>query len=179
MKSNEKNYVLDLKTKREFEGSLLANAEAGYGTHKRRDLNGRVMRFKESGDNFMVNARSTNRNFTSADEDNILNSVNLSASKKVKEGLDLSGNVNYTYNCNGSQSGTYNEQYLSDGNQYALAENDRLGKSQNINGYMNLNWDITKRTSLTFSARGSYADNRSQSESRTATFNARPEMDKR
>ena len=28
MKSNEKNYVLDLKTKREFEGSLLANAEA-------------------------------------------------------------------------------------------------------------------------------------------------------
>ncbi len=177
MKSNEKNYVLDLKTKREFEGSLLANAEAGYGTHKRRDLNGRVMRFKESGDNFMVNARSTNRNFTSADEDNILNSVNLSASKKVKEGLDLSGNVNYTYNCNGSQSGTYNEQYLSDGNQYALAENDRLGKSQNINGYMNLNWDITKRTSLTFSARGSYADNRSQSESRTATFNARPEAD--
>ena len=100
----------------------MANAEAGYGTHKRRDLNGRVMRFKESGDNFMVNARSTNRNFTSADEDNILNSVNLSASKKVKEGLDLSGNFNYTYNRNGSQSGTYNEQYLSDGNQYALAE---------------------------------------------------------
>ena len=70
-----------------------------------------VMRFKESGDNFMVNTRSTNRNFTSADEDNILNSVNLSASKKVKEGLDLSGNFNYTYNRNGSQSGTYNEQY--------------------------------------------------------------------
>ena len=177
MKSNEKNYVLDLKTKREFNGSLLTYAEAGYGTHKRRDLNGRVMRFKESGDNFMVNARSTNRNFTSADEDNILNSVNLSASKKVKEGLDVSGNVNYSYNRNGSQSGTYNEQYLSNGNQYALAESDQWGKNRNVNGHLNVNWEINKRTSLIFSASGRYSHSRSQSESRTATFNARPEAD--
>ena len=177
MKSNEKNYVLDLKTKREFNGSLLTYAEAGYGTHKRRDLNGRVMRFKESGDNFMVNARSTNRNFTSADEDNILNSVNLSASKKVKEGLDVSGNVNYSYTRNGSQSGTYNEQYLSNGNQYALAESDQSGKNRNVNGHLNVNWEINKRTSLAFSAMGRYGDSRSRSESRTATFNARPEAD--
>lgn len=177
MKSNEKNYVLDLKTKREFNGSLLTYAEAGYGTHKRRDLNGRVMRFKESGDNFMVNARSTNRNFTSADEDNILNSVNLSASKKVKEGLDVSGNVNYSYNRNGNQSGTYNEQYLSNGNQYALAESDQWGKNRNVNGHLNVNWEINKRTSLIFSASGRYSHSRNQSESRTATFNARPEAD--
>ena len=177
MKSNEKNYVLDLKTKREFDGSLLTYAEAGYGTHKRRDLNGRMMRFKESGDNFMVNARSTNRNFTSADEDNILNSVNLSASKKVKEGLDVSGNVNYSYNRNGSQSGTYNEQYLSNGNQYALAESDQWGKNRNVNGHLNVNWEINKRTSLIFSASGRYSHSRSQSENRTATFNARPEAD--
>ena len=177
MKSNEKNYVLDLKTKREFNGSLLTYAEAGYGTYKRRDLNGRMMRFKESGDNFMVNARSTNRNFTSADEDNILNSVNLSASKKVKEGLDVSGNVNYSYNRNGSQSGTYNEQYLSNGNQYALAESDQWGKNRNVNGHLNVNWEINKRTSLIFSASGRYSHSRSQSESRTATFNARPEAD--
>ena len=177
MKSNEKNYVLDLKTKREFNGSLLTYAEAGYGTHKRRDLNGRMMRFKESGDNFMVNARSTNRNFTSADEDNILNSVNLSASKKVKEGLDVSGNVNYSYNRNGNQSGTYNEQYLSNGNQYALAESDQWGKNRNVNGHLNVNWEINKRTSLIFSASGRYSHSRSQSESRTATFNARPEAD--
>ena len=177
MKSNEKNYVLDLKTKREFNGSLLTYAEAGYGTHKRRDLNGRMMRFKESGDNFMVNARSTNHNFTSADEDNILNSVNLSASKKVKEGLDVSGNVNYSYNRNGSQSGTYNEQYLSNGNQYALAESDQWGKNRNVNGHLNVNWEINKRTSLIFSASGRYSHSRNQSESRTATFNARPEAD--
>lgn len=177
MKSNEKNYVLDLKTKREFDGSLLTYAEAGYGTHKRRDLNGRMMRFKESGDNFMVNARSTNRNFTSADEDNILNSVNLSASKKVKEGLDVSGNVNYSYNRNGSQSGTYNEQYLSNGNQYALAESDQWGKNRNVNGHLNVNWEINKRTSLIFSASGRYSHSRNQSENRTATFNARPEAD--
>lgn len=177
MKSNEKNYVLDLKTKREFNGSLLTYAEAGYGTYKRRDLNGRMMRFKESGDNFMVNARSTNRNFTSADEDNILNSVNLSASKKAKEGLDVSGNVNYSYNRNGSQSGTYNEQYLSNGNQYALAESDQWGKNRNVNGHLNVNWEINKRTSLIFSASGRYSHSRSQSESRTATFNARPEAD--
>ena len=177
MKSNEKNYVLDLKTKREFNGSLLTYAEAGYGTYKRRDLNGRMMRFKESGDNFMVNARSTNRNFTSADEDNILNSVNLSASKKVKEGLDVSGNVNYSYNRNGNQSGTYNEQYLSNGNQYALAESDQWGKNRNVNGHLNVNWEINKRTSLIFSASGRYSHSRNQSESRTATFNARPEAD--
>ena len=35
--------------------------------------------------------------------------------------MDVSGNVNYSYTRNGSQSGTYNEQYLSNGNQYALA----------------------------------------------------------
>ena len=41
----------------------------------------------------MVSARSTNRNSTTADEDNISNSVNLNVSKNVKEGLSLSGNV--------------------------------------------------------------------------------------
>lgn len=177
MKSNEKNYVLDLKTKREFNGSLLTYAEAGYGTHKRQDVNGRVMRFKENGDNFMVNARSTNRNSTSADENNLLNSVNLNASKKVKEGLDVSGNINYTSNRNGNQTGTYNEQYLSDGNQYTLAESSQSGKNRNVNGNLNLNWEIDKRTSLTFSAMGRYSNNRSRNESRTATFNARPEAD--
>lgn len=177
MKSNEKNYVLDLKTKREFDGSLLTYAEAGYGTHKRRDLNGRVMRFKENGDNFMVNARSTNRNSTSADENNLFNSINLNASKKVKEGLDVSGNVNFTSNRTGSQSGTYNEQYLSNGNQYALAENDQWGKNRNVNGHLNLNWEINKRTTVTLSASGRYGDNQDQNESRTATFNARPEAD--
>lgn len=172
MKSNEKNYVLDLQTKREFNGTLLANIEAGYGTHKRRDLNGRMMRFKENGDNFMVSARSTNRNSTTADEDNISNSVNLNVSKNVKEGLSLSGNVNYMYNRDGGQSGTYSEQYLSSGNQYLLSENDQLGKNQNTNGRFDMNWDISKQTTLIFSAMGGYGDDESRNESRTATFNA-------
>lgn len=177
MKSNGKNYVLDLKTKREFSGTLLANAEGGYGTYKRRDLTGRLMRFKENGDNFMVNLRSTNRNFTTADEGNIANSVNLNVTKKVKEGLDMSGNLNYMYNRSGGQSGTYNEQYLPAGNQYAASENKQVGKNRNASGRFDMNWEISKQTTVIFSATGGYGNSDNQSQSRTATFNAPVEID--
>lgn len=71
IKSTEKNYVLDLQTKKEVNNALLLSAEAGYGTHKRRDINGKIMRFNESGDNFMVNGQSTNRYSTTPYEGNI------------------------------------------------------------------------------------------------------------
>ena len=54
MRSAEKNYVLDLQTKKEVNNAILLSAEGGYGTHKRRDINGKIMRFNEAGDNFMI-----------------------------------------------------------------------------------------------------------------------------
>ncbi len=177
MKSAEKHYVLDLKTKQEFDGSLLANAESGYGTHKRRDLGAQVMRFKGNGDNFMLNARSTNRNFTGTDEDNISNNLSANVTKKLKDGFYLSGNIGYQYTRDGGQSGSYTEQYLSSGNQYGLSEDSRMGKNRSVNGNLQVNWEAGKNTALVFSASGGYSYGSNRSESRSATFSARPDAD--
>ena len=44
VKSNNKNYVLDLKTKKALNNTLMATAEVGYGTHRKKDINGQLFR---------------------------------------------------------------------------------------------------------------------------------------
>ena len=62
MKDTEKNYVLDLQTKKRLNGLLNASAEAGYGNHRKKEVNAKVFHFEEGGDNFSVIGQSGNRN---------------------------------------------------------------------------------------------------------------------
>lgn len=176
VKSTEKNYVLDLQTKKEVNDALLLSAEAGYGTHKRRDINGKIMRFNESGDNFMVNGQSTNRYATTPYEGNISNTVGANITK-VKDKFEISGNLNYSNDRNGSESSSYSEQYLATSSQYATTETNGLSKSNRINGSMDVTWKIDDKTTFNFNGGVNSSRNKNNNQNREATFDANPEVD--
>ncbi len=58
--TGKKNYVLDLQTKEEFNGTLLASGKAGYGNNNKKDFNLQGNYFKNNGNNFSVIANSGN-----------------------------------------------------------------------------------------------------------------------
>ena len=64
IKDAEKNYVLDLQTKKKLNGTLAASVEAGYGNRRKRDIDGQMFRFEDGGDNLSVTGRSGNRDRT-------------------------------------------------------------------------------------------------------------------
>lgn len=176
IKSTEKNYVLDLQTKEEVNNALLLSAEAGYGTHKRRDINGKIMRFNEKGDNFMINGQSTNRYATTLYEGNISNTVGASITK-VKDKIEFSGNIGYSNDRNGSESSSYSEQYLTTANQYAISESSSRSKGNRINGNMDATWKIDDQTTFNISGSVNSNSNKSNSQNREATFDTNPEVD--
>lgn len=176
IKSTEKNYVLDLQTKEEVNNALLLSAEAGYGTHKRQDINGKIMRFNEKGDNFMVNGQSTNRYATTLYEGNISNTVGASITK-VKDKIEFSGNIGYSNDRNGSESSSYSEQYLTTDNQYAISESSSRSKSNRINGNMDATCKIDDQTTFNISGSVNSNFNKSNSQNREATFDTNPEVD--
>lgn len=176
IKSTEKNYVLDLQTKKEVNNALLLSAEAGYGTHKRRDINGKIMRFNESGDNFMVNGQSTNRYSTTPYEGNISNTAGVSITK-VKDKIEVSGNLSYSNDRNGSESSSYSEQYMTTANQYAISESSSRSKGNRINGSADVTWKIDDKTTFNFSGTVNSNNNKSNSQNREATFDTNPEVD--
>lgn len=178
MKSTKKNYVLDLQTKKEMNGALLLSAEAGYGTHKRRDINGRGMHFKDNGDNFMVTGQSTNRYSTTTYEGNISNSAGINVTK-VKEELEISGNVSFSNSRNGSESSAYSEQYLSTGNQYALSESDRMSKGNNLQSNLSMTWKADTLTTVNLSGGFGFSNTHSNDRSKEATLDTNPQVDTR
>ena len=179
IKDTEKNYVLDLQTKRQLNGTLTASIEAGYGNHKKKDINGQVFRFEEGGDNFSVIGRSGNRTFTTPDERNITHSIGTSASRHITKNLELSGGVNYFYDRNGATGSGYNENYLTETTQYGINTNNSLSKSQNTSGNMNLKWDIDDKTQFTIGGSAKYLPYTSWNDTHSSTFSVNPQVDVR
>ena len=175
MKSAEKNYVLDLQTKKEVNNATLLSAEGGYGTHKRRDINGKIMRFNEAGDNFMINGQSTNRHYTTPYDKNISNTIGANITK-VKDQFEISGNVSFSNDRVGNESSSYSEQYMTTGNQYAISESNRLSKGNRFNGNVDFKWDIDSLTMFNISGWFNSNRNNSDDHNREATFDTNPEV---
>lgn len=175
MKSAEKNYVLDLQTKKEVNNAILLSAEGGYGTHKRRDINGKIMRFNEAGDNFMINGQSTNRHYTTPYDKNISNTIGANITK-VKDQFEISGNVSFSNDRVGNESSSYSEQYMTTGNQYAISESNRLSKGNRFNGNVDFKWDIDSLTMFNISGWFNSNRNNSDDHNREATFDTNPEV---
>ena len=64
------NYVLDLQTKREFNGTLITSAGIGRGNNEKKEAELISNLFRQTGDNISVIARSGNRYMTSRYPDN-------------------------------------------------------------------------------------------------------------
>lgn len=174
--SGEKKYVLDLQTKEELNKTWLTNAMVGYGNHKKKDLEGQVNYFSKDGQNLSFIARSTNRYQNSTYKDNINNSVGMNMTHKFGKKFTLNGNVNYNLNRNGNITSMYQEQYLKTGNQYSASANEGNSKGKSMNSSLMGDWEVDKRTRIHFNGSFGLSPNESESNSRSASFDAPPDV---
>lgn len=170
----KKNYVLDLQTKDELNETWLASTKVGFGNNRKKDLEAQANYFRKNGDNISLIMRSTNRYQNSTYKDNINNSIGLNMTKKLGEDLRLSGSVNYGLNRNGNISSTYQEQYLTSGNQYSSSASENNSKNRNISGNFFGDGKIDKRTRFNFVGNFSLSPNQGENSNQNATFDAPP-----
>ena len=177
IKTGEENYVLDLQTKKEFNGTLMTSVAAGKGNNKKKEAELISNFFKTGGENLSVIAKSGNRNMTSAHKDNRQDNVAVNFLKKFGKKIHLNGNVMYSNAINGNEGTSYYEQYLKTGNRYRYATSDRHNTNRMASTMLSMKWNIDKMTLLNLSGSFSAMKGTNGSDSRQATYNENPELD--
>lgn len=177
IKTGEENYVLDLQTKKEFNGTLMTSVAAGKGNNKKKEAELISNFFKTGGENLSVIAKSGNRNMTSANKDNRQDNVAVNFLKKFGKKIHLNGNVMYSNAINGNEGTSYYEQYLKTGNRYHYATSDRHNTNRMASTMLSMKWNIDKMTLLNLSGSFSAMKGTNGSDSRQATYNENPELD--
>lgn len=174
VRSGRENYVLDLQTKKEFNGTLMSSAKVGFGNERKKDYELQMNYFKNGGDNFSLIGRSTNLDMNSAYKGNIHHGLGTNFAKRFRETLMLNGNISYNGGKMGNRSTGYNEEYLSGGNQYKYSANENINKNDMVNGALGMRWEINKQTFLNLSGRMSIYEFKNSGSNRQATFNDNP-----
>lgn len=177
IKTGEENYVLDLQTKKEFNGTLMTSVAAGKGNNKKKEAELISNFFKTGGENLSVIAKSGNRNMTSANKDNRQDNVAVNFLKKFGKKIHLNGNVMYSNAINGNEGTSYYEQYLKTGNRYRYATSDRYNTNRMASTMLSMKWNIDKMTLLNLSGSFSAMKGTNGSDSRQTTYNENPELD--
>lgn len=177
IKTGEENYVLDLQTKKEFNGTLMTSVAAGKGNNKKKEAELISNFFKTGGENLSVIAKSGNRNMTSTNKDNRQDNVAVNFLKKFGKKIHLNGNVMYSNAINGNEGTSYYEQYLKTGNRYRYATSDRHNTNRMASTMLSMKWNIDKMTLLNLSGSFSAMKGTNGSDSRQATYNENPELD--
>lgn len=163
LNQNDLYYILDLQTKEEFNGSFLNSAKAGYGTQKKQELEGQSNYFEEDGDNMSLIINRSNKELNTLYDDNMASSLGLNFYKDIGGKFNLSGNIRYTHNVNGSLSSIYKEEYLPEGNLYSFSTTFNKNKNQTLNSSFYVGWKPNKKTSLTVDF--GYTNNRTDNDS--------------
>lgn len=175
--TGKENYVLDLQTKEEFNGTLLASGKAGYSNNNKKDFNLQGNYFKNNGNNFSVIANSGNLHMRTSYKDNIQENVAVNFTQKYNKKLTLNGNVSYHHNEQGNISTSYNEQYLTSGNKYQYSAGNNTNRNRNMNSSLGLNWQVDTLTFVNFFGNFSFVRNNNANNNRQATFNENPHLD--
>ncbi len=176
VKGPEKNYVLDLQTKKNMTGTLMTNIEGGYGTKDKYEVKGQAFNFKENGENLGVVGSFGNRNFTSLYDGNRAGLLSGNVSRKIGEYIQVSANLGYNHTKTGNVSTSRNELYLAKQNQYSIAERTQESLQNSFYSSLNFLWNIDKKTMFNFTGGGNTNLSDNGSEVHTAKFNDNPEL---
>lgn len=177
VKGHEKNYVLDLQTKKKLDGTLMASAEMGYGSKDKYEGRGQVFRFNEGGDNLGLVGSLGNRQFTTTYDGNRSGSIGGNISRKLGEKVQLSAHLNYGHNRNGNETSSRNELYRSGQNQYGVSAQNTVNLSNGLTSSANLVWNADSMTMFHLTAGGNFNRSEGRSEVRSAKFSENPELD--
>jgi len=174
--SGHENYVLDLQTKREFDGTLMASAEIGYGNKDKKEAELQVNLFKKGGNNFSIIARSDNRHMTTTRKDSRQDFAGIGFVKNINKDLTLNGHFNYNLINQGNESSTYNEQYLTTGNKYQYSTDGNSNNHRMANSTLGMRWQIDPKTFLYVSGNMGITRAKMGYDSRQASFSSNPQF---
>lgn len=165
------NYVLDLQTKREFNGTLITSAGIGRGNNDKKEAELISNLFRQTGDNISVIARSGNRYMTSLCPDNRQDNVAMNFAKKFSKRFTLYGNMMYNHYASGNESTLYSEQYLTTGNRYQNSASTSTNRNTMGNGSLGMRWSLDDKTYFNIGGNfsKSKSDNTSDSQQSTSS----------
>ena len=168
------NYVLDLQTKREFNGTLITSAGIGRGNNGKKDAELISNLFRQSGDNISVIARSGNKNMTSRYPDNRQDNVAMNFAKKFSKRFTLYGNMMYNHYVSGNENSVYSEQYLTTGNRYQNSLSTSTNRNTMGNGSLGMRWNLDDKTYINIGGNFSKSKGDNTSDSQQSTTSAVP-----
>jgi len=177
VRTGEENYVLDLQTKEEFNGTLLASGKAGYGNNNKKDFELQGNYFQKNGNNLSAFAHSGNLNMRTSYKDNIQENIAVNFMRKFNKKLSINGNLMYHHSNQGNESSSYNEQYLTSGNKYQYSAGNNTNRSRNMNATLGLSWQVDTMTFVHFFGNYTLSLNNGANNNRQATFNNNPHLD--
>lgn len=176
IKSGNENYVLDLQTRKEFNGTLIASAVAGAGNNRKKEAELTGNYFKAGGENLSFIAKSGNRNMTTSYKDNRADNIALNFIKKFGSALSVNGNVMYNNSINGSEGTSYYEQYLNAGNTYRYSSNTNRMENRMASAALGAQWYADDKTLLSFTGNFSTSKGAGENGNRQNTYSADPEL---
>lgn len=176
VKEHEKNYVLDLQTKKAINQTLMAGLEGGYGNKNKMDLKGQMFRFKDNGENVSLVGNFGNRHLNTSFHKNHAGNIGGNISKNIGNQIQLMANINYAYSSTNNMSTSRNELYLAEKNQYGISAQQNKGVQQNASSYLNFKWNISKRTMLHVSGGGNFNHGEHSSNIHSAKFSQDPQL---
>lgn len=168
------NYVLDLQTKREFNGTLITSAGIGWGNNEKKEAELISNLFRQTGDNISVIARSGNRYMTSRYPDNRQDNVAMNFAKKFSKRFTLYGNMMYNHYASGNESTLYSEQYLTTGNRYQNSTSTSTNRNTMGNGSLGMRWSLDDKTYINVGGNFSKSKGDNTSDSQQSTTSAVP-----
>ncbi|MQN82455.1 outer membrane beta-barrel protein [Segatella copri] len=168
------NYVLDLQTKREFNGTLITSAGIGRGNNDKKEAELISNLFRQTGDNISVIARSGNRYMTSRYPDNRQDNVAMNFAKKFSKRFTLYGNMMYNHYASGNESTLYSEQYLTTGNRYQNSASTSTNRNTMGNGTLGMRWSLDDKTYINVGGNFSKSKGDNTSDSQQSTTSAVP-----
>ena len=173
----DENYVLDLQTKKELNGTLITLVAVGKGNKKKKEAELISNFFKADGENLSVIAKSGNRDITTENKKNRQDNIAVNFLKKFGETVHINGNIMYNNAINGINGTSYYEQYLMTGNRYRYATNNGYHTNRMISAMLSARWNIDKKTLLNISGSFNALKGINDDSNRQATYNADPKLD--
>lgn len=173
----DENYVLDLQTKKELNGTLITSVAVGKGNKKKKEVELISNFFKADGENLSVIAKSGNRDITTENKKNRQDNIAVNFLKKFGETVHINGNIMYNNAINGINGTSYYEQYLMTGNRYRYATDNGYHTNCMISAMLSARWNIDKKTLLNISGSFNALKGINDDSNRQATYNADPKLD--
>lgn len=164
-------FVLDLKTKAEFNGAYLNSIGGGYGSNDKQYIKAETNYFKEDGTNLSFFAERSNKDLYDKYDGNIAYNAGVSGHQQINERLSIAGSVIYNHIKNGSHSERYEEQYFSTNNFYSSANNVYFNRNNQLAYRTFVDWKPNENTAFFIDLGYDYSKNHSSNKNQTLTLN--------